>query len=114
MSEKNMTTWVKMNCVGPDRYEGEMQCDGVTISVIVNATAPTDARIALWMPYGFGRNPCGSGHLARLNEAGGWTGEAEDTVGKRRWFVGGSFEGGELMFQAAGRPVTARKPVRKP
>lgn len=105
---------VPMQCVGPDRFEGDLRQDGRTAHITV--TDQYVARISLWMPQGFGKNPCGGGAMMRLAKDGTWSGEAEDIVGDRRWLVSGRLEEGncELLFSAAGKPLKMRKPVRKP
>lgn len=89
---------VPLHCVGPDRFEGELEPAGVTVHLHVH---PDGVRLALWMPHGFGRNPCGHGSLT--HSGGAWSGTAEDTVAKRRWRVSGDCEGGELMFEKVGK-----------
>jgi len=90
---------VPLHCVGPDAYEGELG----SLAIHIRITGRNAARIGLWMPHGWGRNPCGSGTLTRYDD-NAWTGTAENTVAKRRWRISGNPEGGTLIFENDGGP----------
>ena len=86
---------VEMRCVGPDSYEGML--DEVLVQARLGEAC---ARLTLWMPLGWGKNPCGHGLLEQVS--GGdvvlWEGDAVDEVGRRAWTVTGVLGHDKLLF----------------